>query len=151
MISVEFKELSRDRQAFFNERLKGNPELAPLRDKLLEVGGLEIVPRFEEDLSKLIERGETWDFPVEMEIMDVSRCHQNSAELWSVNPEINKLVTGWALNDDGLWRQHTWIVNDNSIIETTEERLKYFGFMMTEEEAEEFYFNNCWGQPKFLS
>ena len=146
---MKLKELSPSRKAFFTERLKDNPELIPLRDKLLEIGGLEIVPRPECDLSKLLERGQLFNLDVELEIMHPSRCHQNVGELWSLWPEKNKIATGWALTDDGLWRQHSWIIHEDTIFETTEKRLKYFGIVLNEEESELFYFNNCWGEPKF--
>ena len=58
-------------------------------------------------------------------------------------------MTGYALSDDGMWRQHSWCIcdageeyiEDSIIIETTEKRLAYFGFIMDEEESEEFV---CW-------
>jgi len=149
--NLKFKELTPERKAFFKDRLNNNPELTPLRNKLLELGGLEIVPKFESDLSKILERGKEWNGSIETEIMRISRCHQNAGELWSLNPKKNKLVTGWALSKDGLWRQHSWVIINDKIIETTEIRIKYFGFELNQDEAEEFYCYNCWGESKFYS
>lgn len=134
---MEFKELSQERKTLFRDRLKSRPELLPLRDKLLEISGLEIVPIPESDLSKLLERGRLFDFDVELRPMRRSNCHENAAKLWMDNGE-NKICVGWGLSNDGLWRQHTWIINNETIIETTVIRIKYFGTVLTEEESKEF-------------
>ena len=139
---MSFKELTEDRKAFFKERLSKNPELAPLREKLLEIGGLEIVPRFEEDLQKLLERGVSWGNKVKMTRGYKSQCHSNSAMLYTKNPIRYSIVVGWGLSDDGLWRQHTWIMDGDIIRESTEKRLAYFGTELNEEECAEFVFNN---------
>lgn len=140
--SVEFTELSEKRKAFFGERLKSHPELTPLRDKLLEIDGLEVVPRPESDLTKLLERGRLYDLDVELRLMRRSGCHVNTALLWMDNMEENKICVGWGLSDDGLWRQHTWIINKEIIIETTEKRIRYFGAILTEDESKAFAFYN---------
>lgn len=52
-------------------------------------------------------------------------------------------MTGWALtNDDGIWRQHSWVKESGRIIETTAERDLYFGFELTPEEAKTFAAEN---------
>ena len=139
---MNFKELTQKRKAFFKERLEQCPELIPLRNKLLEIDGLEIVPRPESDLTKLMERGRLFDFGVELRLMRRSGCHENAAKLWRENRKDNKICTGWGLSDDGLWRQHTWVISNEKIIETTEVRIKYFGVIFSEEEAERFAINN---------
>ena len=139
---MKFKELSPERKALFKKRLEQTPELIPLRNKLLEIGGLEIVPRFENDLTKLMERGSRLDLDVELKLMRRSGCHENSAILWRENRRDNKICTGWGLSDDGLWRQHTWVINNGKIIETTEVRIKYFGVILSEGEAERFAISN---------
>lgn len=139
---MKFKELSDARKDFFNKQMKNHPELVPLRDKLLKIDGLEIVPRLEGDLSKLLMHGYLFDFDAELRIMGTSRCHQNAVKLWMENKEKNKICTGWGLSDDGLWRQHTWIISNEKIIETTEIRIKYFGLVFNDEEAEMFALYN---------
>ena len=57
------------------------------------------------------------------------------------------MMTGYALSADGIWRQHSWLVAfDNEdypyIVETTEERISYYGFAMTYEECEIFLYWN---------
>jgi len=48
-------------------------------------------------------------------------------------------VTGWALSNDGIWRQHTWLLKGKAIVETTSPREKYYGFVLTDEEANQFW------------
>ena len=67
-------------------------------------------------------------------------CHKNSAKLWSEGK--GKIVTGYALSDDGLWRQHSWVNAGNQLIETTEPRVIYFGYTLDEDESKEFDNNN---------
>ena len=142
MIKMKFEKLSPERKAFFKKRLEQSPELAPLRNRLLEIDGLEIVPRLESDLSKLMTQGRVFDLGVELRLMRRSGCHENAAKLWRENRKDNKICTGWGLSDDGLWRQHTWVISNEKIIETTEVRIKYFGVIFSEGEAERFAISN---------
>lgn len=117
---------------------------------LLSFGGHETCfPAVEEDMAKILERGQLWigDHSILME-GEPSRCHANSSNLWLANKDKNEvtIATGYALSKDGLWRQHTWLVQRMArsvrIIETTVKRVCYFGFVMTDDEAEEFANNN---------
>lgn len=64
----------------------------------------------------------------------------------AVCKDITRICTGYALSEDGMWRQHSWIIwhkaRSNQIIETTVPRILYFGFVMTTEMCEEFADNN---------
>jgi hypothetical protein len=124
---------------------KEQPGLWKLRSKLLSFGGEEMVPSFEDDLKKLLNRG----IPLINPVIKLIRgrpisCHSNSAEYWEAHPMKTELMTGWALSMDGLWRQHSWvrIIKSGKVVETTTPRLIYFGFVMTQEEAEDFAFDN---------
>lgn len=56
-------------------------------------------------------------------------CHDNSVEYVLKNEKKRKLYTGYALSEDHLWRQHSWVIeNGDTIVETTEKRLCYFGY-----------------------
>lgn len=119
-----------------------------LVDRLLSLGGSGVAILFEEDLKKLLSRGTACKgTKSRLQKMADCRCHRNAAELWKSNTERYRIATGWALSRDGCWRQHSWVVEtlvnwDNSgyqIIETTERRVVYYGFMMTEEESQTFY------------
>ena len=76
----------------------------------------------------------------------MGQCHRNSCLCWDNNKEISRICTGYALGEDGIWIQHSWVLNfksnSNQIIETTIKRMAYFGFVMDEKDAEEFYYNN---------
>lgn len=144
---------------------KGIEKLLKLRDRLIEIGGEECcLPFGDEDIDKILEKGELlipepinneqkkyWVEYYEM-IGAPSQCHRNSAALYEINKDNTKLehkvriCTGYAITDDGMWRQHTWLVyidetNDNeviTVIETTLKRVAYYGVVLTEEQCEEF-------------
>jgi len=123
-----------------------------LVDRLLSLGGSGVAILFEEDLEKLLSRGTVCKgTKSRMKKGKPCRCHQNSAALWRENKDRIRIVTGWALSRDGIWRQHSWAVDllvnwDSSgyqIIETTERRLVYYGFVMDSDECHEFDIKNC--------
>jgi hypothetical protein len=63
---------------------------------------------------------------------DASECHGNTAALW-IRAEADAIGTGYALSDDGLWRQHSWGVDaDGTVVETTERRVAYVGVVLTD-------------------
>ena len=66
-----------------------------------------------------------------------SRCHENAANLVISDPDNLVLETGYALSDDGLWRQHSWVVTrrKSAVIETTVQRYRYFGIPLPVEAA----------------
>jgi hypothetical protein len=122
----------------------GEPGLLPLKRKLLEIGGwAACVPVIEPDLEKLISRGRR--FPGKSTTMkgEPSRCHSNSAYCWDENRGSCSICTGYALSMDGMWRQHSWLLtNQGRVVETTEKRVQYFGYVLDEEECELFLFEN---------
>lgn len=126
-----------------------NPEMRSLKEKLLSLGGDFVVLRDEPDLDKLLDRGQTFSSTkIILHEMAVNNCHSNVAELFRSSSNRERIVTGWALNDDGLWRQHSWLVTQNGdIIETTESRLMYYGVEFTEEESNCF----CFRENAFLT
>lgn len=115
-----------------------------LRKACLNFGGEEVcLPYMDEDKEKIIIRGQIWyGDKITMMKGEDSQCHYNSALLWEVNKDKFRIATGYALSDDGMWRQHTWCIwlkpRQNRIIETTVKRELYYGFVMTEKECEEF-------------
>jgi len=120
------------------------PELRPLYDRLLNIGGTHVAPQPEPHLDRILKRGETFDGRgARLELMRVSRCHSNAAQLWGTDPERYRLATGWALSGDGIWRQHSWALEGDRIVETTERRKLYHGFRLTDAEEERFFTSNC--------
>lgn len=67
------------------------------------------------------------------------------ARYWNDHRETCAIVTGYALSEDGFWRQHSWLrrkeptAEQYHLLETTIRRAKYFGMILTEVEAELFY------------
>lgn len=96
------------------------------------------------DLAALLARGEAFLAPVDLQRGKTSQCHENSARLWRRQHRALSLVTGYGLSDDGLFRQHTWLlrnapkVSQARIIETTEPRILYYGYVLTRSEAQQF-------------
>jgi hypothetical protein len=115
-----------------------------LKKTLLDIGGwAAVIPNIEPDLPKILKRGRR--FPGRSKTMrgEPSRCHSNSAACWDENRELCKICTGYALSQDGVWRQHSWIYTNNDVVvETTEKRVQYFGYIMTIEECELFLDSN---------
>ena len=101
-----------------------------------------------------VEPDEAWKASGDRIIMqkgEPSQCHTNSAMLWEANKsrtlegpyrEELALATGYAMSEDGLWRQHSWCVLRTparvKVVETTVPRVAYYGFVMTHAEAERF-------------
>lgn len=121
-----------------------------LRDLLLSFGGNEAcILEPEEDIDNILEYGQFW-FGKNSKMMKglPNQCHSNSCRLWESgnNKAHSRICTGYALSKDGIWRQHSWVLNlksnSNQIIETTIHRIAYFGFIMDENGCEEFCYNN---------
>lgn len=119
-----------------------------LKDRLLTFGGESAcMDLYDEDYEKIMERGQFfYGDHARMKKGYPSRCHMNSSLMWNANRGQCQICTGYALSEDGLWRQHSWVVQPLTvkyrIWETTEKRIAYFGFIMTDEECQEFYENN---------
>ena len=126
--------------------MAAQPDWAKLAAQLRSMdggGGSLIVATYEEDLGRLLDRGEDFSGrPVELIPGQPSRCHANSSKLYAQDRTLT-LITGWAMSDDRIWRQHSWLVKpDSALIETTEVRERYFGVALTPQEALSFVFDN---------
>ena len=119
-----------------------------LKDRLLSFGGeLACMDLFDPDYEAIMERGQFWyGDHAKFKKGLPNRCHFNSARMWDANRGKCQIATGYALSDDGCWRQHSWVVQPLTvkyrIWETTEPRIAYFGFIMTDEECEDFLYQN---------
>jgi hypothetical protein len=61
--------------------------------------------------------------------MQNSACHDNCEELYQKGLIVHR-YTGYALSSDGLWRFHSWGINNNGqVVETTESRVMYYGII----------------------
>src|SRR5579884_3581908 len=107
--------------AGFKVEARKEPRLWELRRRLIECGGEAIVPNEEPDLDIILMRGRFFGATQVTIPGKPSACHSNVA---SLSPAEYRIVTGWALSDDGLWRQHTWALDAaDCVVETTEPRL----------------------------
>jgi hypothetical protein len=112
---------------------------------LLNIGGWAVcLPKIDSDLEKIVGRGQKFPGRSQLFLGQPSQCHSNSADLWDQNKDKLKICTGYALSRDGLWRQHSWCyhIHNKIVIETTMKRIQYFGFVLEDNEAEDFYVDN---------
>lgn len=129
------------------EAVKMNKMFA-LRDKLLAFGGNEVcMPLVEEDYFAIMKRGQFfYGNHARLKEGMPSQCHYNSALLWAANKGRCQICTGYALSEDGIWRQHSWVVQPLTrswrIWETTVKRVAYFGVVFDDAECERFYASN---------
>jgi hypothetical protein len=129
----------------FFDAAKRQPELRSLRRLLLSFGGQFLVapPKREPDISALLESGFVMFGPIKLVAMKASSCHQNIAALWKTRKHgIVGIGTGYALSEDGLWRQHSWGVRREGILETTRKRARYFGILLQASGADRFTRHN---------
>lgn len=134
--------MTREQQDRLTQRLEDawreQPDILLLRQQLLILGGTELVapPEFDSDLSSLISAGYLMSGAVVEEVLQSRACHQNVAELWRQG-KLSGIGTGYAFSGE-LWRQHSWGIRTDCIVETTVTRSKYFGLLLTGEKADHF-------------
>jgi hypothetical protein len=74
---------------------------------------------------------------------DDNGCHANAAVLWT-DGTVAAIGTGYALSEDGLWRQHSWGVDASGApVETTDARISYVGITLTAVRALQFAVGNA--------
>lgn len=127
----------------WEEWAEKQPELVTIRNELLQHGGDAVVPTFEPHSDKLVNSGRIID-PLDIiyDEMQMSRCHQNASILYTNRSDVTEIGCGWALSDDGLWRQHSWTMRGDEIFETTKPRTKYYGVLLSGDAAENFCTKN---------
>ena len=137
--------LVQEQQEFLDKRLAElalvQPQILELRDILLNIGGCHVVApsRPEPDLSDLISHGGLIQGDILFDEMARNSCHWNVAEVWkSDSSPVIAIGTGYALSEDGLWRQHTWGITASGIFETTEIRHTYYGIRLDRDQAAMF-------------
>jgi hypothetical protein len=112
---------------------------------VLTFGGELVVPPMcpEPDLDELLTGAQVWGPDARLQLEEEVSCHENVAVLW-IDGTAAEIGTGYALSDDGLWRQHSWgIAADGVVIETTEERLRYVGVRLVGADALKFAASNA--------
>lgn len=120
-----------------------------LENRLLSIGGkMVLLDPGDPDLDNILERGELLRDGRKTAFIQgrPGKCHANAAYLSEADEDM-RVMTGYALSKDGVWRRHSWVIDteDNIFIETTEPREKYYGFQMTKEESRRFAKENPGG------
>jgi hypothetical protein len=116
----------------FDERRKhAQPKLLELEGRLLALGGEMVALRDEDKLDLLLSLGREFTNPVKRVRGTMHCCHGNVGRMFLAG-KLMAICTGWALGDDGKWRQHSWgLDHKGKIVETTVKNIRYFGVYMT--------------------
>ena len=138
---------SDERMALF----RTDPRYRTLEEQLLALGGTMVAFRSEPHIAILLSRGKAFSSAKRILVRGASNgCHTNAARLWMNRAPKVALVTGWALSDDGCWRQHSWgwRAGDGTWVETTLHRGLGYGVELNVEEAVQFTLSNL-GEAAF--
>ena len=97
-------------------------------------------PVRDDDALEWIRNGFVQAGPVVLKVGVASACHQNVAAVWrkARRGGMVGIGTGYGLTADGLWRQHSWGILREGILETTVARTKYFGICLQGPRADGF-------------
>lgn len=125
----EFMRSSIDERRSFYMRISGCYDI--LEGKLFAIGGSRLIYHIEMLLPQaMAEKGKESKLKIKLLKGPHSECHQTSSLFKEAHPD-SKLMTGFCLADDGLWRQHSWVEKDGYILEPTPlRRKKYFGIRL---------------------
>lgn len=143
-IGDEWLMFIKDQDWYHETKGKLDPDREILRDKLLSFAGEEVCMMGGEDDETLsiLHCGQFWTgIDAIMKEGQPSQCHLNSFNLWAEDRKMMShiiyLCTGYALSDDGMWRRHSWCIRKsiNTIIETTEPRILYYGYVLNDIQA----------------
>ncbi len=139
------KATAREHTIFLGKRLrelsKSQPELRELRRILLKIGGEELVlsPGSDPMINFLIDFGIVFAGPVLLKQDSHRRHHRMLGRIWSRRScGIVGIGVGFALDDDGLWREHSFGVLREGVLETIVRKEKYFGLLLLGEAADGF-------------
>jgi hypothetical protein len=137
--------LARDEKKFLGARLRDacriQPELRELRKILLGLGGGDVVPPAAHDptINFLIDFGIVFSGPVLLKEGSPGRWNHSMAHIWSRRLHgIVGIGVGYALGDDNLWREHTFGVLREGVLETAAVMQKYFGLLLISQAADGF-------------
>lgn len=135
-------------RALYEERVTAQERYSPgwgalwsrLCERVLVHGGELVVPpcAVDADTARLAEGAELKVGRVRHSEGEPSACHDNVIALWR-RGRVEAIGTGYALSEDGLWRRHSWgVLDDGTLVETTEARVRYVGVTLRGEVAEAF-------------
>ncbi len=94
----------------------------------------------ERHLEEQLAHAQVWRGVVPRKIPGVvNQCHVNAARAYVKAPAKHRIVSGWALHaGDVVWRQHSWVLRNDQLCETTRPAEIYFGVVLDEGEAARF-------------
>ena len=119
-----------------------------LKSKLLSFGGenVKLGLDTDEELDRMLNDGVLFNVDVvNLKARGFGQCHRNVADKYKrFSFGGFKIVTGYALSGEGTWFQHSWgLGSTGKIMETTSNKYDmYYGYVLNEEESDEFCFNN---------
>jgi hypothetical protein len=125
----------------FRESSKAQPELRNLRRILLKLGGEEIVPPPSRDpmTNFLIDFGIVFSGPVVLKESGRCQPEHTLGRIWRRRLHgVVGIGAGYALHDDGLWREHFFGVLREGVLEIFALKRKYFGLLLVSEAADAF-------------
>jgi hypothetical protein len=138
-----FPPLESEREGLLRDRnraaFEDDPRRSELERRLLDLSGtLALLFLPDPYIGELLVCGRY--FPGGRPLMRLglpSSCHSNAAVLPVETDGAVRIAFGYALRPDGLWRQHSFgmVVEDERIVETTERRVRYFGFVLDDRET----------------
>lgn len=109
-----------------------------LFEKLLAIGGQKVTFR-ENDfvLTMVATKGKQLLQPVQTrdDFPKKGGPHFDAALFWMKYVETAFIGTGFALNDDGIWQSHSWVMMDDHIIEMTEPKKAYYGIQLNQPDS----------------
>lgn len=123
------------------EFYKIQPEFRELRRILMSIGGQETAPPLARDpmISFLIDCGIVFNGPVILKRAKSGEPLTHLARAWRKRaPGLVGIGLGYALEQNGLWREHTFGVLREGVLEAGAEKQKYFGLMLIGEAADGF-------------
>lgn len=160
---ADTRQLTDEQKCLFTRRITQADQEQPgyrrlwrqLETLLLKYGGIGVVPPLspEPRIEALIDHlsGHRPYTPSEAGYIpgEANSCHTNAAVLWlnatseDSRHTVNRIGTGYALSEDGLWRQHSWAQAGEFLVETTVERSAYAGVTLTGLDAARFAAENA--------
>ena len=116
-----------------------------LRRQLLAMGGNDVMWKDDDPyLGMVAMNGKRCCQPVHIfsELTD-DDPHWNAALYWAKYREVASLATGYALDDDGAWKSHSWVLKGDEIIETIAPKQGYFGIVLNYDQTIWFWTHQC--------
>jgi hypothetical protein len=120
---------------------RNQPELRELRRILLKIGGTELLPPASGDpfTSFLVDFGIVFGGPMLLKACSRVTSSVALSRVWRRRMyAIIGIGVGYALAEDGLWREHCFGVLREGVLETVSRKEKYFGVLLIGEAADGF-------------